>query len=1002
MIINRRLLQTIAVMAVLVSQITPAAFSQEREDFRSKIEKAKQLYDKALYPASYKEITEALSEARSSSLSEYADAEALAVLCAIEMQMPNSEGLVSEYLTKYPYSSEKETILLRQAAYYFNLQDYVRSFEILSSINQNSLSSAQKTEFSFRLGYCHMRTGRLDESGRLFGEVIKAPYSTYTNPSKYYIAYVAYMQKDFRKAIELFSKIEGDPRFSVLASYYSLESRFMLKDYEYVTSKGELQFKALSGEFRTKAARILSEAFFANGNVEKANYYFEQFSFASRDLSRNDMYYSGIIAYSMKNFPQAIAAFNKLGESNDTISQNAQYHLGHSYIQTKNKQSALVAFRNASRYTFDPAIREDAMFNYAKLSFDLNSDITAFRQYLSEFSPADSKYNEIQNYIASASLLAKDYKAAIEALRLIRFPQQRDMVNLQKAAFLRGMQLIELGAYRDAVPNLELAVNNGNYNQPVRDLARLWLAEAYYRDNQFSKSAELNLILANNSRFRQTPEYPLALYNLAYSYFKNGNFAQAEQWFLKYIASPGNTGYTSEAKLRLGDALFMQRKYQAASDYFSQVSSSDINAYTYARYQTAVARGLMGDDAGKISILKSLASSGERSRLHPEVVYELGRTLVQTGDNSGAKGYFQELTNRHRESSYFPKALLELGLIALNNGSQEEAIGYYKQILEVAPQSQEAQDAIAGLENIYQERGDAEEFLSYLDNTGLSKARSTDDRELILFASAEKLYLSGNYPGALSSLSSFLARHPNSSKKAQAWFYMGDSYNRTGKPELAIDSYRKVMETGEGSFTELATLNYARLSYQLENYKQALEGYSSLMLIARLENNRTEAQMGRLNSFYMDKQWENAVAESKRIDTRNLSETQKSRVKYIEAKSLFLTGNRTEALPLLRELSKNKIGAEGAEAAFLLISNAFDNGDFTTVEKETFAFSDSGSPQTYWLAKSFILLGDTYAEKENWEQAKATYESILESYKPREADDIADQIRMRLSKLQNR
>ncbi|PKP41280.1 MAG: hypothetical protein CVT93_09065 [Bacteroidetes bacterium HGW-Bacteroidetes-10] len=1002
MIINRRILQTVAVMAILVSLLTLPAFSQEREDFRSKMEKAKQLYDKALYHASYKEITEALSQARSSSLSEYADAEALAILCAIELQMPNSEGLVSEYLNKYPYSSEKESILLRQAAYYFNLQDYVRSFEILSSINQKSLSSSQKTEFNFRLGYCHMRTGKLEEAQRLFGNVINAPFSTYTNPSKYYIAYVAYMKKDFRKAIELFSKIEGDPRFSVLASYYSLESRFMLKDYEYVTSRGEAQFKSLSGEFRTKAARILSEAFFATGNVEKANYYFEQFSFASRDLSRNDLYYSGIIAYSMKNFPQAIEAFNKLGESNDTISQNAQYHLGHSYIQTKNKQSALVAFRNASRYTFDPAIREDAMFNYAKLSFDLNSDISAFRQYLAEFSPADSKYNEIQNYIASASLLAKDYKAAIEALKMIRFPQSRDVVNLQKAAFLRGMQLIDLGAYREAVPNLELAVNNGNYNLALRDVARFWLAEAYYRDNQFSKSAELNQMLVNNTRFKQTPEYPVAMYNLGYAHFKNGNFAQAEQWFQRYISSPGGSGYIAEAKLRLGDALFMQRKYQAASEYFSQVSSSDINAYTYARYQTAVARGLMGDDAGKISVLKSLVSAGERSKLHSEVLYELGRTLVQTGDNSSAKQYFQELTGRHRESTYYPKALLELGLIALNNGSQEEAIGYYKQILDVAPQSQEAQDAIAGLENIYQERGDAEEFLTYLDNSGLSKARSTDDRELILFASAEKLYLSGNYTGALSSITSFLTRHPNSSKKAQAWFYMGDSYNKTGKPELAIDAYRKVMETGEGSFTELATLNYARLSYQLENYKQALEGYSSLMLIARLENNRVEAQLGRLNSFFMDKQWENAVAESQRIDIRNLSDTQKTRVKYIEAKSLFLTGNRSAALPLLRDLSRNKIAAEGAEATFLLISNAFDNGDFTTVEKETFAFSDSGSPQTYWLARSFILLGDTYAEKENWEQAKATYESILESYKPNEADDIADQIKMRLSKLEKR
>ncbi len=90
---------------------------------------------------------------------------------------------------------------------------------------------------------------------------------------------------------------------------------------------------------------------------------------------------------------------------------------------------------------------------------------------------------------------------------------------------------------------------------------------------------------------------------------------------------------------------------------------------------------------------------------------------------------------------------------------------------------------------------------------------------------------------------------------------------------------------------------------------------------------------------------------------------------------------------------------EGAECQYLIIANAFDSGDFQTVEKEVFAFSDSNTPQTYWLAKSFILLGDSYAEKEEWEQAEATFKSILESYKPSSKDDIEDQVKMRLSKI---
>ena len=122
-------------------------------------------------------------------------------------------------------------------------------------------------------------------------------------------------------------------------------------------------------------------------------------------------------------------------------------------------------------------------------------------------------------------------------------------------------------------------------------------------------------------------------------------------------------------------------------------------------------------------------------------------------------------------------------------------------------------------------------------------------------------------------------------------------------------------------------------------------------------------------------------------------------MKYVLAKSYFLLGERTKALPILKEIAKNKAVPEGAECQYMIITNAFDNGDFSTVEKEVFAFSDSNTPQTYWLAKSFILLGDSYAEREDWEQAEATFKSILDSYKSTSKDDIADQVKMRLSKI---
>ena len=87
----------------------------------------------------------------------------------------------------------------------------------------------------------------------------------------------------------------------------------------------------------------------------------------------------------------------------------------------------------------------------------------------------------------------------------------------------------------------------------------------------------------------------------------------------------------------------------------------------------------------------------------------------------------------------------------------------------------------------------------------------------------------------------------------------------------------------------------------------------------------------------------------------------------------------------------------------MIIQDAYDKGEYGAVEKKVFAFSEKAGGQDYWLAKAFITLGDSYAEQENYKQAKATFESILNGYSPAEgtADDILDNVRMRLAKLTN-
>ena len=120
----------------------------------------------------------------------------------------------------------------------------------------------------------------------------------------------------------------------------------------------------------------------------------------------------------------------------------------------------------------------------------------------------------------------------------------------------------------------------------------------------------------------------------------------------------------------------------------------------------------------------------------------------------------------------------------------------------------------------------------------------------------------------------------------------------------------------------------------------------------------------------------------------------------MKAKSYLASSRRDEAYGLFSELAKDASNVYGAESAYLLILDCYDKGEFEAVETKVYAFSDAGTGQMYWLAKSFIVLGDSFVEREELEQAKATFESVRDGYTPSGTDDdVLDNVDIRLKKL---
>ena len=927
------------------------------------------------------------------------EAEGYAALCAIEMQAPGYEKRAEAFLDRWPESPLVPQVNFRWAQDLFDRGAYEEASHRFGCVSQSELMKSQVPEYAYKKGYSAFGSGDLTLSRMLLENMQSLPYSEYTAPSQYSLGYVCYSQGDFREAADWFAKAAEDPRFTQLANYYILECRFNEKDYDYVVKFGEELFNKVPADRQPHFARIMSESYLVLGDKEKARSYYQKNLEEKAARTRSDWFYAGSVLYGVEDWQGAVESFSQMPERTDSLGQIANYQMGYSYIQLRNKVAALDAFKDAAALSFNKDIQEDAYFNYAKLAFDLNNDVSAFNDYMKRYD-ALSKGDQIYSYMAMAALANHDYEAAVAAYDNIEELDPRMQSNYMKAYFLRANQLIDNGSWRDAVPHLKAAAYYSPRQDPFNQLSRYWIAESYFRDEKYADARSTLMDLYNLSALDGKREGDLIPYNIAYTFFKEGDYTAALRWFNNYLDGR-HDAFGSDAETRIGDCYFFQKDYTTAIAAFERKLADYPDADDiYPYFRAGVACGLVNDFPRKVRFLERVKQASPSAPYYSEAMYELGRAYVSVGENEDAIRTFRTLRSATDDPSYATKALLELGMIARNAGDDAKALGYYKQVAEQG--GDYADDALLAIESIYRTRQEPDAYLAFVNSLGDKASRTDAQKEDVYFSTAEEIFLGGNYAKAETTFKNYLEKYPEGARVAEAEFYLGECYRGLGDKEKAADFYVSALDRGlKGSFLESAYLRLGDLSYSMDRFGKAYNAYDKLKDVAQLDDNKSAATVGMMRSAYRAREFENAVAAAQTVRTsRTSSDDLKREAEYIRAKSLLGMSRRAEAYGIFEQLAKDPSTDEGAEAAYLIIQDRFDRAEFAGIEEKVYDFSAKAAGQNYWLAKAFIVLGDTFAENGNMAQAKATFQSIKSGYTPYgPGDEVLDQVELRLRKL---
>jgi tetratricopeptide (TPR) repeat protein len=966
--------------------------------------KGVELYSKGNFSSAQQQFQLAAKYSSPNELQLKGEAEFYNALCAIELFNDDAEFLIRSFINNYPDNQKVNMAYFELAKLRYRERKYKDAVYWFGETNRFGLDKEQRAELLFKQGYSYFNLENFELASRAFFE-IKDTKNKYSAPATYYYAHIAYQQKNYATALKGFEKLTSDETFAPLVPYYISQIYYLQRKYDMVIQYAPPILESTSARRIPEIARLIGESYYRVRQYDKAIPFIEKFIEKTQNLTRQDNYLIGFLYYRNAKFDEAIKYLERVPTEEDTLSQNAYYHLADCYLKSSQKPKARQAFSMASKSSFDMIIKEDALFNFAKITYEtlynpFNEAIEAFRSYIELF-PNSPRRDDAFNYLVLAYTNTKNYREALESLDKISNKDASIRRAYQRVAFFRGIELFQNLSFVEAIDKFTLSLKYPEYSEKLSALSLYWRAESYYRLEQYDKAAiDYNQFLISPGSFG-IPEYKMAHYNLGYANFKQKNYDDAVLWFRKFTSLPNTKTdqFLGDAHNRIADSYFIQRRYWVALDYYENAIKTNTIDVDYAMLQRGIAFGLVERPEKKVEALQQLVTRFPQSNYADDALYELAETLLSLNQPDEAVKHYSKIQQDFPGSTYFVRALVQLGISAYNKDDSENAMRFYKRVVEEFPGSPEAKNALVGIRNIYVDMGNVDEYFTFASRLGSMGSVSMAEKDSLSYIAAERIYMSGDCQKAIQNLSRYVEEFPIGNFVLNAYYYRADCYHKNGQLDLALESYTQVIQRQKNPFTEQTLLASSGIYMQKKMYADAYEVYKLLESLADLKSSLLEARIGLMRTANLLNRYAEVVEATNRVlITDKLPAEIEREARFCKANALLTLGKKTEAFDEYARVSSNLKSIEGAEAKYKMVRIYFDSGDLAKAEKEVFNFAERNTPHQHWLAKSFIVLANIYAKRDDFFQAKATLQSVIDGYGVPN-DGVVDEASLLLTEL---
>jgi TolA-binding protein len=945
---------------------------------------AQELFEKEKYGAARELFEQILEQVPDKQSLLRADAEYYAAVSAAELKHPDAQDRLNAFIDGYPGHGNIALAHFYSGRIYYERRSYKRAAESFSNVSPSQLSVAQRDEFYFMAGYSWFETGDYPKAKVAFG-ALKNRETRYKAYAVYYYAHVCYLDGEYQEALDHFHLIRDHADFRPLLPYYYAQILYKQKRYSEMATLITPLIDQKSTKRLGTIARLIGDAFYKLNLYDEALGYLEIYlKEVQGNIGGIDAYQIGYVYYRAGEYQQAIEMFQKATGTGDSLAQNAYYHLADCYIRSGEKRFAMNAFYEAYKLGVDPEVTEDALFNYAKLSYEMaynpyNITIRAFEQFLGDY-PASPRAAEAQMLLVNLYLSTRNYRSALTSIEKIRNNNDNLRAAYQRIAYYRGVELFNDNNFTEALEVLEKALEF-NFDPKIRALTYYWRGETHYRMQEWEKARDdYNRFQVSPGAF-DLPEFNLSHYNTGYTWFKEKAYDPALIAFRKFMLKPEKEReeIVQDATLRIADCYFMKKDYTNASAYYKQAGGSKARGGDYAQYQQALSMGAMGRLQGKADLLEEMISNYPHSDYRDDALFDLGTTYMNLDKQTKALNAYTRLLADFPGSSFEREALLKVGMIYFQSSREDLALKSLDRVVKEYRGTPESKEALLTIRDIYTATDRVEDYYAYVKGTQYVVTDS--EKDSLAYIPAENHYLNGNCEAALNGFRNYIKEFPEGLFIINARFYKAEcDMNLKNYPE-ALEGYNFVTSQHRTKFTEAALMRAAEIHLLNNNCPGALENYIRLEQNADNKLYLQRSRTGQMRCYSQTGEHPRAYQVATRIIRENEHPDEVITEAYlIRAKAAMALDSMLEAQTYFQQVLKRTKNEFAAEAKFNMAQIEFDMQNYEMAEKEIFELINDIPSYDYWIARAFILLSDVYVKNENNFQAKHTLQSIIDNY----------------------